>query len=213
MRSALIAWGGWEGHEPEQGAHVVRDMLLSEGFDVRVEQGSDAFAATDLAEMSLIVPIFTRSDIAKAPLDNLLAAVQAGAGLGSYHGGMAASFRNEVAFHFMCGVQWVAHPGNIIDYHVDITDRNDPITAGLESFDYRSEQYYIHVDPMAQVLATTTFTGDHAPWIAGAVVPVVIKKQFGAGRVFYTSLGHIAAEFKHATMREILRRGLLWAAR
>jgi type 1 glutamine amidotransferase len=163
--------------------------------------------------MSLIVPIFTRSDIAKAPLDNLLAAVQAGAGLGSYHGGMAASFRNEVAFHFMCGVQWVAHPGNIIDYHVDITDRNDPITAGLESFDYRSEQYYIHVDPMAQVLATTTFTGDHAPWIAGAVVPVVIKKQFGAGRVFYTSLGHIAAEFEHATMREILRRGLLWAAR
>jgi len=213
MRKAMIVWGGWEGHEPRQGAEVVRDMLVEEGFDVRVEEGSDAFADPALHAMSLIVPIFTRSEIAKPSLDNLLAAVKAGAGLGSYHGGMAASFRNEVAFHFMCGVQWVAHPGNIIDYRVDIANSTDPIVAGLESFDYRSEQYYLHVDPMVEVLATTTFTGEHAAWTKGCVMPVVTKKRFGEGRVFYTSLGHVAREFEHPTMREILRRGLLWAAR
>ena len=213
MRKALIVWGGWEGHEPEQGAAVVEEMLTLEGFDVRVEQGSDAFADPTLSEMSLIVPIFTRATIEKAPLDNLLEAVKGGAGLGSYHGGMAASFRNEVAFHFMCGVQWVAHPGNIIDYRVDITNHTDPITKGLESFDYRSEQYYVHVDPMVEVLATTTCSGEHAYWTKGAVLPVVIKKTFGEGRVFYSSLGHVARELEHPTVREILRRGLLWAAR
>jgi uncharacterized protein len=213
MRKALIAWGGWEGHEPQKGAEILRAMLADEDFHVRVEQGADAFVAPDLAEMSLIVPIFTRATIEPAPLANLLAAVQGGAGLGSYHGGLAASFRNEVAFHFMCGVQWVAHPGNIIDYRVDITKPDDPIMQGLTSFDYRSEQYYLHVDPMVEVLATTTVSGEHAPWTKGCVMPVVTRKQFGEGRVFYTALGHVAREFEHQTMREILRRGLLWAAR
>ena len=31
--------------------------------------------------------------------------------------------------------------------------------AGIGDFDYRSEQYYMHVDPSNEVLATTTFTG------------------------------------------------------
>ncbi len=37
----------------------------------------------------------------------------------------------------------------------------------IASFPYRSEQYYMHVDPSNEVLATTTFSGEHAPWIEG----------------------------------------------
>jgi type 1 glutamine amidotransferase len=44
-------------------------------------------------------------------------------------------------------------------------------------------------------------------------MPVVFKRHFGAGRVFYSALGHIAAEFDHPYMPLILRRGLSWAAR
>ena len=61
-----------------------------------------------------------------------------------------------------------------------------------------SEQYYMHVDPCNEVLATTTFTGEHAAWINGCVMPVVWKRTYGAGRVFYTSLGHVAADFQRA---------------
>jgi type 1 glutamine amidotransferase len=71
----------------------------------------------------------------------------------------------------------------------------------------------MHVDPSNEVLATTTFSGEYAPWIAGVVMPVVWKRRHGAGRVFYSSLGHVAAEFDVLEMREILRRGMLWAAR
>jgi type 1 glutamine amidotransferase len=105
----------------------------------------------------------------------------------------------------------VAHPGNIIDYRVTITDRGDPITAGIEDFDMHSEQYYLHVDPSNQVLATTTFGGNHVAWIAGNVIPVVWKKRWGSGRVFYCSLGHVASDFAVPEAREIIRRGLLWA--
>ncbi|MGH8759949.1 MAG: ThuA domain-containing protein, partial [Burkholderiales bacterium] len=140
-------------------------------------------------------------------------AVRCGVGLAGFHGGMCDAFREAVDYQFMCGGQWVAHPGNIIDYRVNILRRDDPVMQGIEDFDYRSEQYYMHVDPSNQVLATTTFSGEHADWIDGVVMPVVWKRRYGEGRVFYSSLGHVAAEFEVPQMRAILRRGMVWAAR
>jgi uncharacterized protein len=213
MREALIVWGGWSGHEPEKGAHVVSAMLEAEGFKVYIENTTEAFADPAIADMSLIVPIYTMSKIEKEELVNLTRAVQNGTGLGGYHGGMCDAFREATDYQFMCGGQWVAHPGNIIDYTVNIVQPNDPIVAGIGDFPYRSEQYYMHVDPANEVLATTTFGGEHAAWIDGVVMPVVWKRHHGKGRVFYSSLGHVASEFAVPQMKEILRRGLLWAAR
>ncbi len=75
MREALIVWGGWNGHEPEQGAHIVRGMLEEEGFSVRVENTTKAFADPSIAEISLIVPIYTMSKIEKEEVANLSKAV------------------------------------------------------------------------------------------------------------------------------------------
>jgi type 1 glutamine amidotransferase len=85
--------------------------------------------------------------------------------------------------------------------------------AGLSDFQMHSEQYYMHVDPSNEVLATTTFSGEHAPWIAGTVMPVVWKRMYGAGRVFYSSLGHVARDFDVPEAKEIMRRGMHWATR
>ena len=213
MRQALIVWGGWSGHEPEQGAHIVAGMLRPEGFEVAIENTTEAFADPALKDLSLIVPIYTMGTIDKAALDNLSAAVEGGVGLGGYHGGMGDAFRGAPAYQFMTGGQWVAHPGDVIDYTVNVTRPDDPVMAGIEDFPYRSEQYYMHVDPNNEVLAETTFTGDHAPWIAGHTMPVVWKRKHGAGRVFYSALGHAAKEYDHPSMRAILARGMAWAAR
>jgi type 1 glutamine amidotransferase len=213
MREALIVWGGWSGHEPKQCAGIVAGMLESEGFEVRVESTNEAFADPDLARISLVVPIVTASKIEKNQLDNLTRAVRDGVGLAGFHGGMCDAFREATGYQFMCGGQWVAHPGNIIDYRVNISRPDDPIMQGIEDFDYRSEQYYLHVDPSNEVLATTTFSGEHADWIEGAVMPVVWKRMHGKGRVFYSSLGHVSSEFDVPQMRTILRRGMVWAAR
>ncbi len=143
-----------------------------------------------LETMSVIVPIVTMSTIAKAEVDALCAAVEAGTGLAGFHGQMGDSFRNEVKYQFMVGGQWVAHPGNIIDYTVDITRPDDAIMAGIPDFAYRSEQSYMHTDPNNDVLATTSFGGAHCSWIEGRVMPVVWKRRHGAGRVFYSALEH-----------------------
>lgn len=71
----------------------------------------------------------------------------------------------------------------------------------------------MHVDPSNEVLATTTFNGDHASWIDGVTMPVVWKRKHGAGKVFFSSLGHVASEFEVPQMATMLRRGMNWAAR
>ena len=190
----------------------VAAVLRDEGFDVRVEHGTAAFADPALADCDLIVPIITMSTIGKDELAGLTAAVEAGTGLAGFHGGMGDSFREAVEYQFMVGGQWVAHPGNIIDYRVDIVSA-DPVVAGIDAFPYRSEQYYMHVDPSNEVLATTTFSGAHASWIDGVVMPVVWKRRHGQGRVFYSALGHQAEELTRPQVATILRRGMLWAAR
>ena len=44
-------------------------------------------------------------------------------------------------------------------------------------------------------------------------MPVVWKRQHGAGRVFYSALGHVAAEFQGRELAMLFERGMLWAAR
>jgi type 1 glutamine amidotransferase len=213
VKQALIVWGGWAGHTPRESAEVVAGMLREDGFEVAVENTTEAFTDPKLSELSLIVPIITMSTIEKEEVDNLVAAVASGVGLAGFHGGMGDTFRNEVKYQFMVGGQWVAHPGNIIDYTVNVTQPDDPVMQGIGDFAYRSEQYYLHVDPNNEVLATTAFSGEHCDWIAGHTMPVVWKRRHGKGRVFYSSLGHTAAEFAVPQMATILRRGMVWAAR
>ena len=213
-KRALMVWGGWSGHEPRQCVERFAPALRAAGFDVEISDTLDAYLdAERLRSLSLIVPCWTMDSIRPDQLDGLLAAVRAGVGLAGWHGGMADSFRQATEYQFMVGGQWVAHPGNVIDYRVQITNDTDPITAGLADFAMRSEQYYLHVDPSNEVLATTTFSGEHAPWIEGVVMPVVWKRRWGQGRVFYSSLGHVHSDFDVPEAYEITRRGLLWAAR
>jgi type 1 glutamine amidotransferase len=213
MREAMIVWGGWPGHDPDLCASMIRGWLKAEGFGVRIETTTEAFLDPALTNLSLIIPIYTMSKIEKPEALALCDAVKSGVGLAGHHGGMCDAFRDNVDYQFMCGGQWVAHPGNIIDYKVDVTRPDDPVMAGIDSFEHRSEQYYMHVDPAIEVLATTTFNAGHAPWVDGVVMPVVWKKRFGQGRVFYSSLGHRAYELDVPEIRTLMTRGMLWAAR
>ncbi len=89
-----------------------------------------------------------------------------------------------------------------------------PIVEGLEDFKVFSEQYYLHVDPCVNVLASTQVKtiGPHSP--NGIVdMPVVYTKLWGKGRVFYNSMGHQDVIFEIPQVAEVTKRGFLWATR
>jgi len=216
MKHALMVIGGWPGHTPEESADVFQPLLEEAGFSVRREPTLDAYLDADLLNsVDLIVPIWTQGEISKEQLQGLMGAVHSGIGMAGWHGCMADSFRFEPPYQFMVGGQWVAHPGGVIDYEVNITNYEDPITRGIGDFKMHSEQYYMHVDPSNEVLATTTFAGDKAGqyWIKGVEMPVYWKRCWGDGRIFYGSVGHVYKDFDVPEPKEIMRRGMLWAAR
>ncbi len=214
MKKALMVWGGWKGHEPKLCTDIFAPLLRERGFEVTIADNLDIYLNTELmTSLDLVVPVWTMGTITREQEKGLLGAIASGVGLAGWHGGMADSFRNNTEYQWMVGGQWVAHPGNIIDYTVNIIDHSDPITAGLNDFKMHSEQYYMHVDPANQVLATTTFSGEYATWVTGTVMPVVWKRMWNQGKVFYSSLGHHASDFSVAEAKEIQIRGMLWASK
>ena len=214
-KKALVVWGGWNGHEPKETTAIAAAELRQMGFDVEVVNTMDVYCDADkMKGLHLVVPCWTMGQITGEQEKGLLEAIASGVGIAGWHGGMCDAFRQNTSYQFMTGGQWVAHPGGIVEYTVNIINHTDPITEGLKDFRMKSEQYYMHVDPGNEVLATTTFTGEYGtPWIKGTVMPVVWKRRWGEGRVFYMSLGHVAKDFDVPEVRTILRRGMAWAAK
>jgi len=211
-KKILFVWGGWMGHDPDKCRDIFVPWMESEGAIVTVSDTLDSYTKLNLKDLDLIVQVWTMGQISGEQEKALEEAVSSGVGLAGWHGGLGDSFRNNTEYQFMVGGQWVAHPGGVIDYRVNITDHRDPVTKGLSDFDMHSEQYYVQVDPNVKVLATTTFTDKNASWIGGNVVPIAWKKLYGKGRIFYSSLGHVAADFSVPQALEIQKRGIRWAA-
>jgi type 1 glutamine amidotransferase len=214
MRKALVVWGGLELHEPEAGAEVVRQLLEAEGFEVRITGDYEALGSLDVGTMDLVVPQITGGELSRDSSIRFADAVRSGTGLAGFHHGLATTFHGNMRMRFMAGATFASHPGDVITYRVDPVRWDDPVMAGIESFEHTSEQYYLHLDPaITDVLATTTFSGEHADWRTGVVMPQVFKSNYGRGRVFYSALGHKPKELEKPEIRTILQRGLLWAAR
>ena len=164
MVKALVVQGGWEGHEPKGVATLLAGSLERSGVEVTQADTLDAFVNNDLAAFDLLVPIWTMGEISNEQLKPVLQAVhEQGVGIGGVHGGMCDAFRQQTEWQFMCGGQWVAHPGNDgVNYTVEMNPAEpDPITEGVPDLHICSEQYYLHVDPCIRVLATTAFRRWH----------------------------------------------------
>jgi uncharacterized protein len=214
-RKVLFTYGGWDGHEPTKFLEYMTPWLKEEGAEVQSFPTLEPYTDKALMDsIDLVVQLFTMSKITKEQEKGLLEAIRVnGTGMAGWHGGMGDSFRENVEYQYMVGGQWVAHPGNVLDYDVKIIDKNDNVTKGLKDFHMKSEQYYMHIDPNVKVLATTKFNGAINPWIDGAVLPVAWKKTYGKGRIFYTSVGH---NVSHVTdvpdAIELIKRGVKWAS-
>jgi len=216
MRKALIVWGGWDGHEPEAVAELYRGFLTEAGFGVEVSDTQEAFKDQEaLKELDLIVPVWTMGTIEKELVVNVSEAVASGVGLAGCHGGMCDAFRDQVLWQFMTGANWVAHPGGDgVKYTVNITAPDHELVKGMGDFEVNSEQYYLHVDPANEVLATTRFpTVEWYHSANGPVdIPVAWTRLWGNGRVYYNALGHKANVISCGEPLEMIKRGTLWAA-
>ncbi len=210
MSKALVVWGGWDGHTPREAAEVISNALQIKGFEVRSENSLELLADLEsLKQLDLIVPVWTMGQMTGEQTKGLSEAVKSGVGFGGFHGGAGDAFRGNLDYEWMVGGLFVGHP-HVGTYTVKLTEKRSPITAGLKkSFVYESEQYYMMTDPGNTVLATTSYKHNGTT----TRMPVIWTKKWGNGRVFYSALGHVAAEFvKYPAVLEMTISGMLWAA-
>jgi len=59
MRKAIIVWGGWPGHEPEQCASIIGDLLRQDGFDTEITDDLAILGSPRLTRADLLVPVIT----------------------------------------------------------------------------------------------------------------------------------------------------------
>lgn len=215
-KKALLLVGGWDGHQPELVAKRFSTFLEEAGFEVQLERSLDILQEREyLFSLDLFVPIWTMGELHSKLTNHLADAISSGVGVAGCHGGMCDAFRTNVLWQFIMGGNWVAHPGSDgVPYQVHIKQSSSELTRDVKDFSVSSEQYYLHVDPVVEVLATTTFpTVDWYHSTNGTVeMPVVWTKKWGHGRVFYNSLGHHDDIFDIPEAWTLMKRGLLWAA-
>jgi type 1 glutamine amidotransferase len=216
-RSALILCGGWDGHEPKLITERFKKFLESENFEVAVEESLEVLLDLDrLKALDLFIPVWTMNpELPRPYFESVAEAIGSGVGLAGCHGGMCDAFRVNVLWQFITGANWVAHPGcDGTKYRINITSKSNPLTEGIGDFEIASEQYYLHVDPANEVLATTRFPV--VKWYHSANgevdVPQVWTRKWGHGRVYYNALGHHNDVFEIPQAWELMKRGLLWAA-
>ena len=229
---AIFFVGGWEGHNPTDFADWCANLLYNENFKVDIYDTLEPLEHPErLADADVIIPIWSSAksshkpefgNMTKKQEDGLLKLIADGCGLAGWHGHMGDAFRDRPTYHFLIGGQFVAHPpgwpdnpipsDDFVKYEVNICRPNDPIVKGIKSFELITEQYFMLTDASNEVLATTTFSGDHLWWIEGTVVPVIWKRRWDKGRIFYYSIGHRLEDLKIPEVTEIVKRGIMWAA-
>jgi uncharacterized protein len=199
--SALIVWGGWEGHDPARVAGMLGGHLREQGWEVTSLAGVDGLPALDLLHYGVIVPVWSFGIEHPAALQAVLAAVRQGVGLATFHGGIDWFADRDYAR--MIGGHFVFHPPSN-QYTVLIEDPNHPVTRGQVDFSVATEQYYFHVDPGNHVLTSTLF-GDMC-------MPNTWVRTYGSGRVFYCSLAHTIDVLEWPPVLSLLLNGIRWAA-
>lgn len=227
-KRGLIVRGGWEGHNPVVATEVFIPALESEGFELDIEDTPEIYAdATAMSRYDLVVQCLTLGSATVDEVEGLRQAVAAGAGLMGWHGGIIDSFRASTEYLQLVGAQFAAHPHApedrgrtdvepYRDYTVHITEAGSEhsVTRAMEDFDVRTEQYWILADGLIEVLADCVLVpGDGDEWPEPVTMPVVWTRRWGAGRIFATSLGHTVDVLEDPTVRSLVERGMLWAAR
>ena len=179
--------------------------LLAEVSDL------DRLTAATLAEHDLLCLIHTSGDL---PLSDeqkaaILDFVGAGHGFVGVHGATTICY-DWLEYGAMVGGQFNGHPP-ASTFTVTVEDSVHPSTRHLPaSFAVKDELYTFRAKPRdtAHVLLSAPsgsldLEGD---------LPLAWTKTYGAGRVYYNSLGHFDEAWEEPSFRAQIAGGLRWAA-
>lgn len=206
---ALMLFGG--GHaKPSTRAALAEFLWEQPWLQVDITDDWDRLRAGQLDKYDVVITYTgdRRHECSAGQLAGLRSFVEQGRGYVPLHFTTADA---NADFLGLVGAKFLNHPPHG-PFTVRILDASHPITAGLGPIDIEDECYRSeypnrdslhvlmtshHPDPEAKI------DGEPSAWV----------KEVGKGRLFYSALGHDARSFAHPGLRELLARGIRWAAK
>jgi type 1 glutamine amidotransferase len=202
-------------------------MGEEQGWGVFQTDGGGVFNRDDLARFDVVVWNNVTGDVlTPAQREAFASWLQSGGGFVGLHAAGDSSHKHWPWYHdTVIRAQFIGHPTNpqFQQATVRIEQPADPIVGTLGPAWQRTDEWYSFAQspraPDLRVLATL----DEASYVPrglfgaslamGADHPVIWKHCAGAGRVFYSALGHTADSYAEPAYREILVRAIRWAGR
>jgi uncharacterized protein len=180
------------------------------GFNLDHTQDAADLNAAKLANYDALLVYCTGQQLADEQWTALNHFVEKGGALIGIHNA-TDTWKNQPDYIRLIGGKFVTHPPQLL-VQVEVVDPNHPITQGLEPFEIWEELYVMETDPANYHLLLETHSHDNR------ALPIAWCKEHGAGRVFYTALGHEPVERPdggpfNPHFHQLLQRGARWAVR
>lgn len=196
---------GTEGiyHDHEGNGQYLTTML-DDTENIEADFSRDYDVLADGLEAYNTVLFYTDvGQLTAAQETSLLNYIRSGGGFFGLHTA-AASFRESEDYHGMLNGFFNGH-SPYMDFTVNVSDSEHPISTGLTDFEVTDELYYLKHNPDTShhLMHAYDHTKDETHVMA-------FHHEYGEGQVFYFALGHDMAVLENPSFQEVIRRGVLW---
>ena len=197
------------------GRAALRELGEEHGFGVETTEDPSVFTDASLAGRDAVVFLSTSGDVLTPEgRDALRRWVSDGGGFMGIHSAACTEY-DWPYYGELVGARFAGHPafqpGTVL-----VEDPDHPAMRHLpHRWEWKDEWYDFRSNPRrlpgVRVLATIEETGYEGGGM-GADHPLVWCRESGAGRSFYTSLGHAEDAYTDPEFRAHLLGGLRWTA-
>lgn len=187
------------------------NRLFTTDFCRTADEVRSRITVEGLAPYEAVVFANTTGTLPVADLTAFLSWLSAGRGFVGVHSA-SDTYHDRPEYLTMLGGEFLTH-GAIVEAEIRVDDSSQPSVAHLApAFRFTDEFYrFTRRDPdIRRLLSLARDPGDGA----GADTTdlrLAWQKAFGAGRVFYTALGHRPEVWQDARFRRHLLEGIRWA--
>jgi type 1 glutamine amidotransferase len=203
---------GFSHPSTEAAAQVLGEVLIASGFTVQVGQDPGVFTDRGLAPFKVVVMAQTSGvtlGCDPSSIDALVRFVRGGGGLVGFHAASDVGYPADSPYVALIGGKFNGHPGNVRAAPCRAAGAHPSVSRLPAPFVIRDEIYVFSAFNAAnQVVLTCGASGGQEQ------LPTAWYRHEGAGRVFYSGLGHGVDLWAPGgpLVKDHLLPAILWAA-
>lgn len=200
------------------GIAMVQQIAQANGYSVTASEDASMFTTANLAQYSTIVFMNTTGDIfTDAQKTAFKSYMENGGGFVGTHS--AADTEHSWDWYtdtLFAGAEFIHHGDGIPRAKVKIEKQDNALVKHIGAeWMLGDEWYFWRTNPRGVGNVEVLGTLDRTSYVSNYPVadhPVIFTNIVGTGRMFYTAVGHVDANFSDPNMVEMIRKAIEWTS-